>query len=148
MHVTSVVCDTLCVCVSCLQCRRWMSDVRLHSCRRAAFTLGEPCYSCCSRASPRVCSAGICWTSKGIYIFNSLLGLCTITDSDGMFPECPRLWCAKPTQTRALVSVIDYCCLTRTLRLVFPLNLCPLPLLLLPGLGLAVYVRVSVSWHL
>lgn len=82
------------------------------------------------------------------YIFNSLLGLCTITDSDGMFPECPRLWCAKPTQTRALVSVIDYCCLTRTLRLVFPLNLCPLPLLLLPGLGLAVYVRVSVSWHL
>lgn len=56
-------------------------------------------------------------------MFNSLLYHCTITDSDRVFPECLRLWCAKQTQTQVLVSVIDHCCLTHTLCSIFPLNL-------------------------
>lgn len=150
MHVTSVVCSMFCV----------------HVCICAMQTMDKPCPCMfCESALMQACGIYIGGTlselestltlplhtnllyfhRNAFALFNSSLYLCTITDSDRVFPECLRLWCAKQTQTQVLVSVIDYCCLHPYTVACFPIKPVRLPLLLLPGPGLcSVYVFVCL----
>lgn len=97
MHVTSVVCSVLCVnaCLCALQTMGTaVTSVRFPASERRSRCRIQP-------HTPPLHTNLLYFCGNTFAIFNTLLYLCTITDSDGMFPECLQcLWCAKQTQTQ------------------------------------------------
>lgn len=105
MHVTSVVCRMFCAHVCVWQ---WTNHIRVcfvsvRSCKCAGFTLEEHCQS---STLTLLLHTSLLHRYRNTFAI-TLLYLCTITDSDRVFPECLPLWCAKQTKTQFLVSVID-----------------------------------------